>query len=381
MNKGIKFLIMVFLLLFVLYSFFEVNKINYTKHKEIKNNIVNHPENIPKKETARLNSFWFNNLRADIYWLEAIQYIWGNVINAEYKKYLYTMLDFITELNPYFEHPYIIWELLLPSYNERYETLSKGEKDKHINQAIKIWVKWVKNFCDFEKVHAIENEYNLEKLWSEEKYKDPCKSYRIPYYLAYIYYYYKHDWITAAKYYKVASANKDSVEWAKVMSAIMQWKWWDREKSIYMFLNLAKNIEKTDNVCIQFSNELEKVYNLITSWSIELDENLIQNIELTRKEIFEEISEENEEDFLWDTKCKNYANKAIRELNLFYIEEANKEFEKDHKTPAINAKELFNKWYIKFLPTDFQQYEDYWIIYEYNKDLWVFDYEMWSYDE
>jgi hypothetical protein len=35
------------------------------------------------------------------------------------------MLEIITELNPYFEKPYLIGQLLLPNYNERYENLDK----------------------------------------------------------------------------------------------------------------------------------------------------------------------------------------------------------------------------------------------------------------
>jgi len=41
------------------------------------------------------------------------------------------MIDLITELNPYFEHPYSIGQLLLPSHNERYENLSKEQQEKH----------------------------------------------------------------------------------------------------------------------------------------------------------------------------------------------------------------------------------------------------------
>jgi len=55
----------------------------------------------------------------------------------------------------------------------------------------------------------IKNESDLQKIWTEEKYKDPCTEYNIPNYLAYIYFYYKHDPKTAAEYYKVASAIED----------------------------------------------------------------------------------------------------------------------------------------------------------------------------
>jgi len=48
------------------------------------------------------------------------------------------MLDTITALNPYFEHPYLIGELLLPGSNKRYESLTKEEIQKNNKQAEKL---------------------------------------------------------------------------------------------------------------------------------------------------------------------------------------------------------------------------------------------------
>lgn len=78
---------------------------------------------------------------ADFYWLSAIQYIGSNAIGSEYKKYLFAMLELVTDLNPYFTFPYQIGELLLPSYNERYENLSEEEIRKNTEQAIQIGLK------------------------------------------------------------------------------------------------------------------------------------------------------------------------------------------------------------------------------------------------
>lgn len=377
-NKLIKIisLIIIWLLLF---SFIKINSTNYKKYREIKSTIVNHPEFLPTKEVDKLTSFWFSNIKADLYWLNAIQYIWSNAIGSEYKKYLFEMIDLITELNPYFEHPYLIWELLLPSYNYRYENLSDTEINNNIDEWIKLWLKWIKNYCDLEKVNLIKEEYDLNKLWTDEKYKDPCKSHMIPYYLAYIYFYYKKNWLEAAKYYKVASANSDSLEWSKLMAALMQWKWWDREKSVLMLLNLAKNIPSSDE-CIAFSNELEKISFWIFRWQIPLSWEIIKNIEDTRNKIFNIwLDNQDDKDFLDDTKCKSYALKATRELNLFYIEQANKLYIRENNKNSSNAKELFDKWYMDFLPTDYQQSKDYWIIYFYNKETKFYDYEMWNY--
>jgi hypothetical protein len=55
-------------------------------------------------------------------------------------------------------------------------------------------------------------EDDLQKIWTNKKYQNPCKDYRIPYYLAYIYYFYLHNPSKASDYYKITSANTDAVE-------------------------------------------------------------------------------------------------------------------------------------------------------------------------
>jgi len=44
------------------------------------------------------------------------------------------MLDIITDLNPYFIHPYKIGMLLLPDYNPRYEDADKEKEMKYVKQ-------------------------------------------------------------------------------------------------------------------------------------------------------------------------------------------------------------------------------------------------------
>lgn len=370
-------IIIIVILIFSFFSFFKINEINYSKHNEIKTSIIKHPENLPEKNIAITTSFWYKNLKADMYWLKTIQYIWANAVHSEYKKYLYYIIDLVTDLNPFFEKPYIIGQLLLPSYNQNYDIASEKEQKINIEQAELIWIKWVNNFCDKEKIKLIENEENLLKIWNNDEFSDPCKSYKIPYYLAYIYYNYKNDPLTSAKYYKISSANKDSLDWSKIMAAIMQWKWWEREKSFFMFLNLASFIDSEDKVCNIFSKELENIWIWVfMNKNINLDGKLIKNLEDLRKKAFWHLKIE---DILEESKCANYINKSIRELNLEYVERWNKKYFLENKVNSINAKELFDKWYIETLPIDFQQSKDYWIIYIFNKDTWKYDYDMGKY--
>ena len=183
--KKVKYIIWFIIFSLIISLFVYINKINFEKHIEIRNNYVNHPDGLINKDIAKATSFWFANLRADFLWLQIIQYIGWNAISAEYKKYLYAITDVTTQLNPYFEHPYIIAQLLLPGANQRYEDINEDEMNTHTQEAITLWLKWIKNFCDLDKIELIKNEKNLRDIWSKDEYKNPCKSYKIPYYLRY----------------------------------------------------------------------------------------------------------------------------------------------------------------------------------------------------
>lgn len=382
MKQRILNVVFLFLFFLIFWSFYYLNNLNYEKLKKMEYNFVIHPELTPNKDFAKITSFWYTNLKADLYWLETIQYIWSNVISSDYKKYLYNMLDLITHLNPFFEKPYIIGQLLLPNYNERYENLSKEKQNENIIQWEKIWLKWIENFCDSKKIEKIKKENDLKKIWSQEEFKNPCKSFEIPFWQAFLYYYYLKDPSSAAIYYKIASANENSNEWSKVMAAIMSGKWWDREKSIMMFLTLADNVDKNDSdfeKCSIFSKELQKVSFSTFRWKQELSWEIIKNIDKIRNQYFPFSREKDEKKILDSQNCFNYINKAIRELNLAYLDIANEKYFKDNKIFAKNPNDLFEKKYINFIPKDFQQYENYWIIYYFNQDTWYFDYKMWDY--
>lgn len=370
-------LLIFFILMAILWWFYAINSLNYKKIKELQYSITQHPELLPEKDIVAYTSFGFSNLRADIYWLETIQYIWGNAIHSEYKKYLYSILDLITELNPFFEKPYIIWQLLLPSFNERYETTTWDDQELNKLQAEKIGLKGIENFCDKEKIERIKNEPDLKKIWSEEIYKNPCKTPDIAFWQGFLYYFYFKDPLQSALYYKIASAHDDALDGARIMAAIMSGKWWEREKSLMTFLTLAAQ-EQENEACSVFSQELQQI-SYMTFWQwVPLSWEVIKNIETLRKQYFT-FDEEAEKQIIAWNNCNNYINKAIRELNLAYLEQANKIYFKEKGKNAQNAQELYNEWYIDFLPTDFQQYGDYGIIYIYNTDTGNFDYEMGNY--
>lgn len=383
MKKRIMMRIIILLLLLAAWGvFYQVNTANYLQHKTIQASIVQHPEKLPNSTSAKLGSFGFTNMLADIYWLQTIQYIWGNVIWGEYKKYLSAMINLVTDLSPYFESPYTIGQLLLPSDSGSHDDTNNPENIKYYKQGEALWLKWVSNFCDDNKIKAIKNEDNLWEIINNEKYSNPCKSYKIPYYLAYIYYFYLKDNTQAAQYYKVVSAQKDAPPWARTLAAIMQGKWWEREKSLYMFLSLAQNTNSQDESCLFLSVRLEEIYKEIKQNNASLTWEFIRDIELYANGILPKLSQENEQELLDDTQCTNFLAKAIREINLMYLEEADSRYVSDNpdEISAMTTEKLLESWYINFIPTDYQQYEweAYGIIYEYNNEIGRFDYDMWN---
>ena len=375
MKKKLLFFVYFFLWVGVLSSFYFINQYNQVKITSVQLQLVKHPEFLPKKEIAKYTSFWFKNARADYYWLQAIQYIWGNAVSSEYKKYLYSMLDLITELNPYFQKPYIIGQLLLPWYNQRYEELSQQEQDFHTRQWEQIGLKGIANFCDEKKVASIITEDDLGKLFSNLSLRNPCKDYEIAFQQGFINYFYLKDSLASSNFYKIASMNDNSVEWAKIMAAIMRGKSWEREKSVLMFLNLAQATKEKSQACEIVIRDLEAVSYITFQEKQPLSAELIKQMEDIRNEHFQ-FDEKEEENIIAGNNCSNYVNKAIRELNLAYIDEANETYFKEIGKNASTTQDLFDAKYISFQPTDFQQYDTYWISYVFNPEIGRFDYEM-----
>jgi len=162
----------------------------------------------------------------------------------------------------------------------------------------------------------------------------------------------------------------------------MQGKWWEREKSLYMFLSLAQNTNSQDESCLFLSVRLEEIYKEIKQNNASLTWEFIRDIELYANGILPKLSQENEQELLDDTQCTNFLAKAIREINLMYLEEADSRYVSDNpdEISAMTTEKLLESWYINFIPTDYQQYEweDYGIIYEYNNEIGRFDYDMWN---
>lgn len=361
------------------FAFYEVwTRYNYPYHFNYKVISVEHPEFIPTEKTVKAYSAWFENIVSDSYWISAIQYIWSNALWAQYKKFLFPIINLITDLNPYFTYPYEIWELLIPEYNERYENLSEADQMKYKKQWLAIGLKWIEKTCDKNKIELISKEYNLTKLWTDPKYKNPCIDSMIPSYLWYIYFWSLHDPENASLYYKITSANEDAVWWSKIMAAIMQWKSWDRQKSVIMLLSLAESVWSNNKQCNDFSSYIRDFLFKTYESSKDITPKILRDINDIRSKIDKDWALESEKTNP-ESDCQYYLNKAVREINLWYLENADWKYFKEKWLHAMDAKVLLDSGIIDYLPVDYQQEKDYWIIYYYNKDTKHWDAKMWKY--
>ena len=332
-----KLIFCVFLIL-ICVGIYQNNSQNYTIAQEIQHNIIEHPENLPDSDLARVGSFGFQNMVADIYWLQAIQYIGGNAAGWEYKQYLFLLLQLISDMSPYFENPYVTWILLLPSENI--------ELVKNTEEAEILWLKGIEKNCDITKINAIFTENDMWKIISQTVYENPCRSYKIPYYLAYFYYESLQKPNISAQFYKVVAAQTDAPEGAKLLAWIMQGKGGQREKALSIFSSLAQSRAWGDELCISFANTLEQVYFWLEKKSIELTGELIESIQIRRKQL------QSQEASLWNIQdCSKYIFKATRELNLMYLDTT------------------YGKAQIDFIPTDYQEG----MIYTFDEEIWGFD--------
>jgi hypothetical protein len=142
-------------------------------------------------------------------------------------------------------------------------------------------------------------------------------------------------------------------------------------------LNMAKTVENNE-LCQTYASSLEKIMLPVFNWDYKLTWEFIKAVEKNRELIDKDLNKwQNEEKNAFDdTKCINYINKSVREINLYYIEQANKKYKVDKWNNAANAKVLFDAWYIDYLPVDFQKNKDNVIIYKFDDKTWNFDYEL-----
>lgn len=138
-----------------------------------------------------------------------------------------------------------------------------------------------------------------------------------------------------------------------------------------MFLTLADNLKQNDEnsqKCSNFSKELQKVSYALFHQNAQLDGKSLAYVEKLRQDNFPYDEKKSQEKIIQSENCYNYINKAVRELNLHYIETANKKYLQQTGKNAQTPEELFEKKFIDYIPVDFQQNKDTGIMYQYDSE-------------
>ena len=360
--------------------------INYPFHLEIKANEIDHPEFIPSSRSAKISSLGFDNIVADTYWLGTIQYIGGNAYSSEFREYLSVLLSLVTDLNPSFEYPYTLGQLLLSSLDEYHDHVNATDQKKFAQQAEQLGLKGIKNLCDANKIEKIVQAKTPAEAWNNASVKNPCKSFYLPYYLAYNYYWGLKDPQNAAKYYRIAASHTDAPLGAKIMSVIMTGKSGERQTSALMFLNLAETTAKQNSaLCGEFSQKLQQVIlNGSSQGLLFTNGNFLAQVDTLRQKITEDLGEKdvdasaaNVDDF-----CSVNLNKAVREINLGYLDNASQNCKTANLHDGMRTKELLKNGCIDYKPIDFQKLKNekdtLYIDYFYNASIKKWDYKMFN---
>ena len=351
----------------------------------IKYEKVEHPEFLFASDQTRLFSFGARETIADLYWIGLIQYIGGNVIQADYKKYMARIVDLVTDLSPKFSYPVEVSLILLPDSNKLYETYSDDEVNSQRKSAINLGEKMMSQSCDPEKLKKIEQTSNLQDLLEKKELRNPCSNGMIPYYMGYVYYFNENNPAKSAEYYKIATTQDDAPEFARNMYAIMSGKWGERQKSIALFLSLAGNDKKENSLC---SDGIKQMRDILGWWDFEsavTNPSFIQAVNKLYGQITKDIlkNDTNTKDNIMNNTCLSSIGKATREVNLAYIEHYDDIYFQQHQEHARDAQTLLKKKWIPYLPKDFQQDGDdnLEVIYFYNQETKAWDYKRGRYDK
>lgn len=197
-------------------------------------------------ENKKSNLLYPNQeLIADINYIQNIQYA-ASYINPYQAKYLYANFNYITNLSPYWEDIYKLWNLLLPA-NRINKNLNFIEKLANWKKTVKFWEKWIFFTCNKNKIDNIlklkDKDYiklAYSKTWAFYKQNsNPCKSVDLPEWVWFNYFYYLKDLKNWIKYYKVAWFQKEALPWVIWMVSVINWLLWEHEKSMYMLIQKA----------------------------------------------------------------------------------------------------------------------------------------------
>lgn len=252
---------------------------------------------------------------ASLIWINSIQYVW-TLFLSEALRYLYPLLDNVTNISPYWDYPYTFWQLILPIDKTAFWVAYEDIYSSWLN-TVELGNKWIMFNCDAFKLNIINSldfqeyyEIYLEKWDYYNKLINPCSSYWIPYHLAFNYFYYLSDWENSARNYTLTSF----IEWApsasSSMVSVVMWRYWEHLKSMQLWLS-------------QYFSHYESYINAVS---------------------------DDEINFL-EWQMKESVNKAIFELQLHILSSMTSNFS-DTWECFHDYECLLNSWYLAFAVQD-----------------------------
>lgn len=172
----------------------------------------------------------WQQLYADMMRIGSIQYIGVN-LGSNGDKWLYTLLDTLTTLSPFWAYPYGFSQLVVPMQKTIDEGTWAAEsmaiRKRSWDNGIKLAQKWEFYLCDANKIAAITGmtqEEFINLVYQKDnhpEYLNPCKSYEIPHYMAFNYFYYLADSEHAAEQYRVSAFHNTSPSLTPMMAALV----------------------------------------------------------------------------------------------------------------------------------------------------------------
>lgn len=193
----------------------------------------------------------WQQLYADIMWISSIQYIGVN-LGSDGDKGLYTLLDTLTTLSPHRAYPYGFAQLVVPMQRTAIEEGKEEEvlaiRKRSWENAIKLAAKGEYFLCDAEKMSAITGmtqETFIGVVYDETdtQHRNPCKSYEIPHYMAFNYFYFLQNAEDSALQYRISAFHDDAPSLTPLMAALVYGRGGEHLKSATLwfdrYLNLA----------------------------------------------------------------------------------------------------------------------------------------------
>lgn len=290
---------------------------------------------------------------------------------------LYEFYTYIISLAPNNVEYYIKAMLHLDLSNDRYFRWTNQWKKLSLQLLQKFQDKSLNQFCNinnFQDIFEIDSYQKLLTYWLNTPI---CSDYQVPYYIWYNNFVYSENLKWAINMYKIAMASKNTDEknldkYNNIhnLLAIIESKYKGPQRGYSAYLEIYKMEEDKSKSCNNFYRFLSE------NWDISEDNFDWKNVKLINT---------NRNKMLWKFKnnfgnCSDYLNRMVRMINLSYLNEANNNYKKDNNEnfKILTPEELYEKWYIDFIPLDYHQDEKFWnwIVYFYNIEIWAYDWEM-----